>query len=168
MSCAAFRARERGRGLGTLGIALAVVATCAMLVAVWGEFRHDDVPVKVAFVSWILAAGTAHAELMWLPVLAPRFRWVQRTVTGSILLLQAMLTVLVIGDARDEDLILLCTVVSILVALQSLAVPVLWKLSRGADAAPVGRLLLRQTATGSWVDEAGNRYAVRQLGPGEP
>jgi hypothetical protein len=105
---------------------------------------------------------------MWLPVLAPRFRWVQRTVTGSILLLQAMLTVLVIGDARDEDLILLCTVVSILVALQSLAVPVLWKLSRGADAAPVGRLLLRQTATGSWVDEAGNRYAVRQLGPGEP
>ncbi|MBL8754624.1 MAG: hypothetical protein JNK15_15075 [Planctomycetes bacterium] len=59
---------------------------------------------------------------------------------------------------------------SILVAMLTVAVPVLARVERPGAAeatmAPAPRLLLQQAADGTWVDAAGQPYEVRRIDRG--
>jgi hypothetical protein len=72
--------------------------------------------------------------------------------------------------ADGDGMLELVAVVSIGVALMTLAVPILWKLGRDVQAAEPAsaaeRLSLRRGVDGMWVDGDGRRYEVRRLDDG--
>lgn len=169
MACAAFRERGRVPGLGTAGIALAGVALAAVLVAVWTEHPGES-QMRWTFTIVVYAVATAHAELLLLPRLSPRHAPMQLLAVGSIALLAVLLTVAILGHVDNEGMMRTVAVVAIVVALQTLAIPILWKIggdegvSGAAGGASAPQLVLRQGADGVWVDAAGARYVVRRLG----
>jgi hypothetical protein len=164
LACAAFRERERGRTLGNVGIALAGIAAVAILLMIWSD--GGEWPWRVTIILAVWAAATAHAELLWLPRLRANHQWTQRALVGAIGVLSILLTVLILGDADNEEMIRLTVVVAILVALLTLVVPILAKIGAVAAAGDVGagqQLVLRRTSDGMWIDEAGLLYEVRRL-----
>jgi len=165
LACAAFR--ERHELPGTLGIVLAGAAALAMLVLIWGEVRERWLGKSVGVLA-IWAVAVAHAELLLLPRLAERHRWVQRAVVAAIAVLAALLTIVVVGEVDSEAMGRTAGAVAIVVALLTVVVPILWKVAAGENAGgarpAVGpRLLLEQRADGTWVDAAGARYTVTRI-----
>lgn len=163
MACAAFRERERGRRLGTIGIALACVAAALLLLLIWRD-GHDRPLNELTLVIAICAVATAHAQLLWLPRLAERHRWAQFAAVGAIGLLALLLTSVILGDADSEGMLRSTIVVGIVVALLTLAVPILWKIgSVGSEAGTAAeRLVLHRAPDGGWVDATGARYDVQR------
>ena len=164
MACAAFRERDRGRRLGSLGIGLAIAAAAALLVQIWRQ-GENETQVKVTLLLVTYAAGMAHAELLWMPRLLPAHRWVQKAAVAAIATLDALLTYLILGGGGDDAVARLAIAVSIVVALLTLVVPILWKIGGASRAVPgdPARLSLSRQADGAWVDGAGVRYEVRRL-----
>ena len=165
MACAAFRERARVRGLGDLGIALATLAGLTTVVATWIP-GFDARTWKTVFALGCAAVAVAHAELLWLPVLRAGHRWVQVAATALIATLALLIDLLILGGARGDLFTRSMIVVSILVALVTLLVPVLWRIDAatvGTKAAAAERLVLTRQPDGSFADAAGNRYAVRRV-----
>ncbi|MCA8973189.1 MAG: hypothetical protein KDC98_00635 [Planctomycetes bacterium] len=158
MACAAFRERGRLPRLGTAGIALVGIALALVLACTWVEHPGKAL-VKTALLFVVHAVSTAHGELLLLPALAPRYRWVQTAAIVAIALLALQLSVLIVWQADDDVMLRLIGVTSIVVALTTLVVPILWKIGGESHA----RLVLRQVADGAWVDGTGARYEVRRL-----
>jgi len=166
MACAAFRERERGRRLGTIGIGLAGLAAAMMLLLIWTDGQNRT-QARLALVLAVYAVAMAHAQLLWLPRLAERHRWAQVAAVGAIGLLALMLTAVILGDVDDEAMLRLTIVVGIVVALLTLAVPILWKIGAAGGEAGTGpaRLVLHRAPDGAWVDAAGARYDVQRREP---
>lgn len=159
MACAAFRGRHRR--LGDAGIGMAMVAAVAVVVALWSGSHASEV-WKSVLILVLLAVATAHAELLWLPSLAAAHRWLQRLATASIGLLTLLLAVAIVTEPDSAAFVRTLIVLAILVALQTLLVPLLWKLG-GAPTPIAEQLLLVRQPDGSFADAAGQRYAVQRL-----
>jgi hypothetical protein len=173
MACAAFR--DRQQLAGAIGIALAVVAT-AMLVALLWRDRVDEGIGRATLLAVTYAVSVAHAELMLLGRLPARYRWVQRALVALIALMALMLTPVIYGWFDDhEGVARTLGVLAILIALGTLAVPVLLWISRseraeaeaaalaaaGGPRAPLRRTLERQP-DGSWRGDDGAVYELRR------
>jgi peptidoglycan/LPS O-acetylase OafA/YrhL len=172
MACAAFRERGRVPVFGSLGIVLAGLALLAALVLIWTQSEHpSEAMIKTTLLLVVYAVGTAHAELLLLPPLARRHAVAQPVGVGLIALLAALLTIVIL-DPEDvaEGLSRSIAVVSILVALVTLAIPILWKLGGevrgGVAGAAVETLALRRRPDGTWVDAAGAGYRVERIEAG--
>ena len=175
MACAAFR--ERQQLAGALGVGLAALAT-AMLVALLWQDRVDVHFGRATLLAITLAVAVAHAELMLLGHLPARHRWVQRALVGLIGLMAALVSLLIYDHFTDvEAMARFVGVVAILIALGTLAVPILLWLSRSERAAaesvaPVAaggcdapaRLLLQRQPDGSWRGDDGAVYDLRRRG----
>jgi hypothetical protein len=112
------------------------------------------------------AAGlTTLGLLLWLWPLAPRHGRVQRATSLTIALLALLICGLILVETESDALVRSTTAVAIVVALQTLAHPILWRLGSRAGAHEARRLLLTQQADDAWTDEQGRRYAVRRLDP---
>jgi hypothetical protein len=170
MACAAFVERGRVPGLGFAGIGLAAVALALVLVLIWIRPSVPDPWVRATLLATIWAVAVAHAELLLLPRLIPAYRWVQGASVGAIALLATLLSLAVYDILDGDGMLQLVAVVSILVALLTLAVPILWKLGRDAEpAASVSspdRMSLQRGVDGVWVDADGGRYEVRRIDDG--
>ena len=171
MACAAFRERERLTG--TIGIALAAVASVMLVALLWRDHVDED-QGRATLLAVIYAVSMAHAELMLLGRLPARYRWVQRALVALIALMALMLTPVIYGWFDDhEGVARTLGVLAILIALGTLAVPVLLWISRseraeaeaaalaaaGGPRAPLRRTLERQP-DGSWRGDDG---AVSEL-----
>ena len=164
MACAAYQERGARSELGAAGVALAGMTLAVALVAIWQQSP------SAALVKWVLAmvcwsVAVAHAELLLLPRLAPRHRWIQRAAVVAIGTLAALLTWVVFDGDPDEALGRWLAVHSILVALLTLVVPVVWRIGRESGDGG-SQLVLRRDAAGSWFDARGRRYEVRPLEDG--
>src|SRR5262249_49321999 len=111
----------------------------------------------------ITTGCTAHAELLLLPLLELRFRWVQTAAVGAIALLGLLWDALIVGDLRSDGLLRAILVAAIAAALATLAVPLRWRLGR---AAANERLHLRRVRDEIWADAEGNHYTVRRVAAG--
>jgi MFS family permease len=164
MTCAAFRGRARRRWVGGAGIALCLAAGTAIVVATWAHGLSQ--PFEKLLGCLVTAAGlTTLGVLLWLWPLAPRYDRVQRATSLSIALLALLICGLILLEPEHEALVRGTIAVAIVVALQTLAHPILWKLGARDGAREARRLLLTQQADDTWTDEQGRRYAVRPLEP---
>lgn len=178
MACAAFRERERVTG--GLGIALAVAATALGIVLMWRDPFDEDLG-RATLLAVTYAVAVAHAELMLLGRLPARYRWTQWTLVGLIAAMALTLTPMICGEIHDNDaLARFLGVLAILIALGTLAVPVLLWISRSeraeaeaaalvAAGAAVGgaaprRLALVEQLDGSWRGDDGAVYELRRRG----
>ena len=138
MAYATFAERTGLVKVGQVGVALAVAAAGLLLVGMWSE-RGEDEFWKVTLTFLILAVGLAYTLLLLLPELKGRQRWIHTTSSVSIGALAGM-SILAIWLEFSEDWYLrLLAVVAILVALQTLVIPVLMWLRRMGEGERVGR-----------------------------
>ena len=164
MACTAFVERGGHRRWGQAGVVLAVATLVVALATLWTDNPSDEqIRLTMVKVVWSVAAG--HGELLLLPRLARDHSWVQRVAVAAIATLALLLTYVVIDTDPGEWMGRLIATVSILVALLTLVVPVLWKLGGDARNAPAAReqLLLTRSEDGCWSDDRGRRYSVQPL-----
>ncbi len=165
MACAAFRERIAIRPFGEVGIALATLATLLLVILTWGDWRTEFFP-KVVGIVGITAVSFAHAELLWLPSLRAGARSVQVASSVTIAALCVLLAVQICIESDSEALFRTLAVLAILVALQTLLIPILWKLQAAASQVR-DRLVLMRRPDGSYVDGAGTVYAVQPIAPSQ-
>ncbi len=175
LACAAFR--ERARVAGTVGVVLAAAAAVSSVSLLWRETFDED-HGRATMILVVYAVSVAHAELMLLARLPRRYRWVQTALVVGIAAIALTLTPVILEEVYDRDLVgRFLGVLAILVALGTLAVPVLLWISRSeraeADAAALAaaggqptprRLALVEQPDGGWRGDDGAVYEVRRRG----
>lgn len=129
MAYATFAERSGLVRVGQVGVALTVVAAGLLLVGMWSE-RGEDEFWKGTLTLLILAVGLAYALLLLLPELKGKQRWIRTTSSLSIGALAAMMILAIWVEISEGWFIRLLAVVAILVALQTLVIPVLMWLRR--------------------------------------
>ena len=137
MAYATFAERPGMVKVGQAGVALAVAAASLLLVGMWSE-RGEDEFWKVTLTFLILAVGLAYALLLLLPELKGRQRWVRTTSSVSIGALAAMMIVAIWVEFSEGWYVRVLAVMAILVALQTLVIPVLVWLRRMGEGERVG------------------------------
>ena len=129
MAYAIFAERTGHVRVGQVGVVLTVVAAGLLLVGMWSE-RGEDAFWKATLTLLILAVGLAYALLLMLPELKGKQRWIHTTSSLSIATLAGMSIIGIWAEFSEDWFIRLLAVVAILVALQTLVIPVLMWLRR--------------------------------------
>lgn len=127
----ATRTEKFFRYVPEVGALCAVVGFGLLAYAAWDEFDSGNV-ARVSGTSILFASGTAHAGLMSLSRLLPRYLPVLRAAWLLAAVLVVMITILIwASDSVEEDLYArVMGVVIVLLAAVTLAVPVLHRASK--------------------------------------
>ena len=121
---------------GFVGILLIVLAVLGVIYGVWMDlFDRGDDCSKTTLTLCVLAVAFAHACLLQLPRLAPRYRWTQivSTVLIGILALQ-IIAFIWQRNPPDQVYIRNTGVIAVLVSLMTLVIPICSRLSGKAEA----------------------------------
>jgi MFS family permease len=164
MSCAAFIDRKKLVLLGLFGVLLSVSAAVLVITGVWSEMKNDVIE-KIIITLIVSAVAFAFAFLLVLPELDDRQKWVQAlsSVFIAILALQAVVAVWLEGYIKLNDWYYrLLAVVAIIVALETMVIPILMKL-RKVDGRKNGRMVLERIDGDVYRDTAGKRYRLTEM-----
>lgn len=137
MGYATFAERTGQVRVSQVGVGLTVVAAGLLLAGMWSE-RGEDEYWKATVTLLILAVGLAYALLLLLPELKGKQRWIHTTTSVSIGALAGMSIVAIWAEFSEDWYIRLLAVVAILVALQTLVIPVLMWLRRMGEGEGMG------------------------------
>lgn len=162
MACAAHMEKRRQVALGAGGVALAVAAAVAVIAGVWTK-ASDETYWKATASLVLLAFASAHAFVLWLPDLAPGQSWVQVAAALSIGLLAALIIGGIWHQAGLETYWRLTVVVAIVVALETVVIPILTRLRGDGERLDRRPLRLLRVADGIYADAAGRRYRVEPV-----
>jgi hypothetical protein len=162
MSCAAFIARKNQTAIGLSGIGLAVVAAILVIAGLWPEIS-SDLYWKTTATFGIAAIACAHGFLLILPELGDRQKWFQPVSFLSIVLLALLVIVAMWGDIGEEVYYRFMAAVAIVVGLETVSLPILIKLRKGAGQVRP-QLVLEKQDDGTYMDVAGNKYRLSELG----
>jgi len=161
MSCAAFIEKKRPMELGILGIALCVISAVLAIAGMWLEMDSEGFwKTTVTFV--IAAVAFAHAFLLVLPKLDNSQKWVQLVSTASIGILAVQIAVAVWGEIDDQGYYRGLSVVAIIVGLETLAIPMLMKLRKGATQEKQ-TLVLEKVEGDMYRDTTGRQYRLTEI-----
>jgi hypothetical protein len=158
LSCAAFLEKRGSLGIGMTGVLLAAATAVLVIVAIW-QSDLQQTYVKTTMSCAVLAIGFAHGCLLALADLERRFRWVQFVAAASIVVLAALIVLAVWGSFDDEPFWRFVAVVAVLVALETLAIPILTRLRKG-DVRSLETLVLERLEDDVYRDRGGQTYRV--------
>jgi hypothetical protein len=162
MSCAAFIEKKKLVLLGMSGIVLTVSAAVLGIVWQWLEF-NSELYLKVTFTCGLLAVAFAHAFLLSLPALGDRYKWIQPVSSVSIGILALQIAGIIWVEIDDGEVYLrLIAAVAIIVALETLAIPLLMKLRKG-NIQRRRQLVLEKLEGDIYTDSAGKKYELREI-----
>ena len=164
MAGAAFVEKRRHRELGFAGTSLAIVSGSLVILGVWSGFPSKEY-WKLVITLVVFAVAVAHAFMLALPDLGEEHSWFQGLSFASITLLVCQIVVALWSETRDDLYYRLLAVVSIVVALETLAVPILMKLRR-AQASRGRTLVLTEVEDGIYRSTVGTLYTVAEVAPG--
>ena len=166
MSCAAFIEKQKQSGLGFSGILLSVAAAVLLIFSIWLEFESAWY-FKTTFTVAVCAVSFAHAFLLVLPDLENKHTWIQKAATISIAVLGGQIIVALWAEIDHEAYIRALAVVAIIVALETLLVPLFMKLKTNKKSTGA-TLILEPIApeSGRYRDSTGLEYRVEKLEPG--
>lgn len=164
LSCAAFIEKRKAAPLGLTGIGLAVVAAGHVLIGIWME-PFSEVYVKWMFSLVIAAVAFAHAFLLVLPDLDRAHRWVQAVSVVSIAVLALEIIIGMIYDIHGSGYFRLIGVTAIVVALETLVVPILLKLKKSQTQQSLAktRLVLEKVEDNLWRAADGKCYQLQEV-----
>ncbi len=161
MSCAAFIAGKNKSVIGLSGMGLAVVAALLLIAGIWPEISSETYWKTTASLG-VSAIACAHGFLLILPNLGNGKKWVQTLSFLSIALLALMVIAAMWGDIGAEVYYRFMAAVGIVVGLETVSLPILMKLSKGAPQIRE-RLMLEQLEDDIYIDSAGKRFQLRAL-----
>ncbi len=129
LACGPARERRRLGPVPLAGGALSIVGFALLIGAVWNDF--DSKPLwKAAGTVIAVAAALAHASVLALCALAPRFAWTFQVAFALGLVNAAAVSVAICGEIENEWYWRSVGVAAVLLAAFTLAVPVLHVASR--------------------------------------
>jgi hypothetical protein len=130
LACGALWESGRTKILPVAGIALAVVTAAVFIFAIWAKISDIEF-WKFAASLGLIAAATAHACLLSLATLAPRFAWSRVAAFVFVYLLALEFIYVIYATHSDDNFIRVLGVTSIIVAALTILTPVFHRLSRG-------------------------------------
>ena len=136
-----------------------------VIAGLWVEVRADEY-WKTAVTLIVVAAGSAHASLLALPELEKKHKWLAKVSCITIGALTLKIIFAVWLEIENETYYRILVVVAIIVALETLIIPILAKL-RGSE----GRkeeLVLKKEKEGIYKDRMGQLFYVEAIGNGLP
>jgi hypothetical protein len=161
MSCAAFIEKKKLVLPGMYGILLSVSTAILLIVGMWSEI-DSEVYWKIAITCGVFAAAFAHVFLLILPVLGDSHKWIQPVSGVSIGILTLQIIAAVWGEIEDEGYYRILAVMAIIVALETLVIPILMKL-RKTTSQRKEKLVLEKIDDDIYRDSSGNKYKLKLL-----
>lgn len=161
MSCAAFIARKNRSVIGLSGIGLAVSAALLIIIGIWPEIDGEVYWKTTASIS-VAAFASAHAFLLVLPNFGNRKKWFPVASALSVAVFALLVIVALWGEIDEEVYYRLMAAVGIVVGLQTVSLPILMKLSKGA-AEIREKLVLEKGPDGAYTDAAGRKYQLTEI-----
>ncbi|MEJ2246859.1 MAG: hypothetical protein P8Y80_12395 [Acidobacteriota bacterium] len=159
MSCAAFIVKKNRLAIGLGGIFLTVITAVLVICGIWPEI-DSEIYWKTTGTIGVTAIACAHGFLLYLPNLGKRYRWVQNISFLSIVVLALQIIVAMWGEIPDEAYYRFLTVVAIMVGLETLSIPILFRMGKGQKRE---LLILEKLEDGTYRDTGGKRYQVNSL-----
>lgn len=117
------------RELPLLGIVLAVAAALLLITGIWLDTLGVEY-WKFTASTGVLAAATAHACLLSLAKLAPRFAWTRLLTLAAVYALAALVIMTIYFEPSSDLRLRLIGTVSIVVAALTIMTPIFHRLSR--------------------------------------
>ena len=130
MACGALWENGRAKILPIAGIALAILDAVLFIVGIWLETASEEYWKFSASVG-LVAAATAHACLLWLAKLAPRFAWSRIAAWITAYSLAVLFIYIIYFTPKGDAIIRVIGVASIVLAALTILTPVFHRLSRG-------------------------------------
>ncbi len=162
MACAAFTERKKPVHLGLAGILLSICAAVLVIAGMWSE-SNNETYWKTTVTVGVLAIALAHAFLLNLPELDKSQKWVQLISSITIAILALQIIGAVWGEINQDVYYRFLAVVAIVVALETLAIPILLKL-RKRNGEIIEKLVLVRVRDDIYRDESGKEYQLREIG----
>ncbi|MDF1665783.1 MAG: hypothetical protein P1V97_28750 [Planctomycetota bacterium] len=129
LSCAAAAEKKRQLVLAFPGIGISILSALLCIGGVLAEVT-DGGYWQLTIIGIVFSIGLSHACLLGLANLAPKFQWTQPTASASILFLSSLISAAVAGGIRDVGFFMFLGVISIIVGLETIAIPILMMLER--------------------------------------
>ena len=133
MACSAVWERGRAHAFALPGIGASILGFLLVLVGIWSEAKADEF-WKSATTLVIGATFCAHAALLYLASLAPRFLWVRPATIAATALLGALLIYLLWAEDDVESAWRVAGILAILGSAGTILTPVFQRMSRGEAA----------------------------------
>lgn len=122
--------KRRERFLSSAGAILAALAAVLVITGIWTEAENNEFWKFAASVS-LLAVATAHACLLALARLAPRFVWARIAGSVAVYFLAALFIYIIYFTPKGDTGIRIIGAMSIIVAALTILTPIFHRLSRG-------------------------------------
>ena len=127
--------KRRERLLSSSGAILAVLAAVLVVAGIWTETENKEFWKFVISVS-LLAVATAHACLLALARLAPRFAWTRVAASVALYSLAGLFIYIIYFTPKGDTWVRIIGATSIIVAALTILTPIFHRLSRGDLSAP--------------------------------
>jgi len=129
LACGALWEKQKENWLAPLGIVLAGLFAVLVIIGIWAEI--DATPYwKFSASTTVVAVATAHAGLLSLARLAPRFAWARLVAFAAIFTLAVLIVLSIYIEPTAELGFRMIGTVSIVVAAFTIMVPIFHRLSR--------------------------------------
>jgi hypothetical protein len=162
MCCSAHARRKRASLLSVGGILLAVAAAAAVTVGIWAQFDCESY-WKTAGILGVFALAAAHALALLAVRLPTPHRWLQIVTAANIAVLAIVIASMIVVESGDRAAMKLLAVLAILVALETLVIPIVARLSGEVGDRANGTLSLTRREDGLYEDRHGVVYDVKPL-----
>ncbi len=132
LGCAVALERAVWQRFAKMGIALSTIAFLVTAVGIFTDFFDSEEFGKSCGILWMLSAVFGYSCLMTLPRLSSKHAWMRITVIAMAFVLTAIFSYMLITELRglDEEFFFrVAGVLSVLIALGTLGIPVVSKLS---------------------------------------
>lgn len=130
LACGALWEKGRAKILSLAGIALAILSACLFISGIWFE-SNSEAFWKFSAAVGLVALATAHACLLFLATLAPRFAWTRIAAIASVYVLAAQMIYVIYYTPKGDFFFRIVGVTSIVAASLTILTPVFHRLSRG-------------------------------------
>jgi len=129
LACGALWEKKKENWLAPLGIVLAGLFAVLVIIGIWAEI--DATPYwKMSASATVVAVATAHACLLSLARLAPRFSWARLVAFAAIFTLATLIVISIYIEPTAELGFRMIGTVSIVVAAFTIMIPIFHRLSR--------------------------------------
>lgn len=144
MACGALWERTRVKVFPISGIVLAVSTASLLIIGIWSRVKGEEFWKFSASVG-LVAVATAHACLLSLAKLAPRFAWTRIAAFAAAYFLASLFIFVIYFTPSGDAGIRIIGVTSIVLAGLTILTPVFHRLSRGdLSASGTANLATRQ------------------------
>ena len=166
MGCALYAEKNRQPIPAALGAGIGLVAAVLIIIGAWAETRSDEY-WKTTFVFSVFGIAAAHYFLLASVKLKKGHHWVTTTALIGILCNALSISLAVIYEVDEEFILKTIAVFSILSALVTLIIPILYRIGKKAEETgqeeAADKLILFQESEHIYKNNKGERFKVEQI-----